>query len=366
MPSPDSKPKITIRAATREDLPILRELLSRRDGEPRTTSAVEDHLLDCDPEQFLAWIAFDGEEAVGLTALYLRTLSFDGEQPTRRTTGYWAHLYVAESHRALMVYPQLVFAMARGMREAGLELLFTATRQPDVADGHQKLGYQLVGTIPVRLLPLRPFRLVARQKKLGSLAEALAPLPDALWSLWRTFHRRSVGGERTIEEVALEDDRIEALVELMNARGTGRIAQAWTPDHFRARFKGALDGEPYVIHLVRSGDRVLGGAIHRLAIRGNNVRTGVLLDLVLDQGHEDVAAPLLSTLERRMHRDGADVVLYLDGVPDGSGDRVSSRGYRTAPDVYHLLVNPKALVKPDTPEGTLANWLFAFSDHDAF
>lgn len=366
MPSPDPKPKITIRAASREDLPILRELLSARDDEQRHDAAVRDHLMDCDPERFLAWIAFDGDEPVGLTALYLRPLRFDGDEPVDRTAGYWAHLYVRESHRSLMVYPQLVFAMSRGMREAGLDLLFTATRQPDVAEGHQKLGYQLVGTIPVRLLPLRPFRLVARQKKLGALAEALSPAGDCLWSLWRRLSWRTTGDERTIEQVELDDDRIEGLVELMNRRGAGRIAQTWTPELFRARFRGALDGEPYGIHLACDGKRVLGGTIHRLAIRGNGVRTGVILDLVLSEGHEDLAAPLLASLERRMRLDGADVVLHLDGVPDGSGAAVRARGYRTAPDIYHLLVNPKALVAPGTPDGDLDNWLFAFSDHDAF
>ena len=86
MPSPDQKPKITIRAASREDLPILRELLSARDDEQRHDAAVRDHLMDCDPERFLAWIAFDGDEPVGLTALYLRPLRFDGDEPVDEFT----------------------------------------------------------------------------------------------------------------------------------------------------------------------------------------------------------------------------------------------------------------------------------------
>ena len=366
MPSPDPKPMITIRAATQADLPVLRDLLSDRDGEQRLEPAVRDHLMECDPERFLAWIAFDGDEPVGITALYLRPLLFDGDVPAERSAGYWAHLYVRESHRSLMVYPQLVFAMTRGMREAGLDLLYTATRQPDVAAGHQKLGYRLVGTIPVRLLPLRPFRLLARQKRLGPLAEALSPLGDRLWSLWRGLFRRTTGDGQTMEQITLEDGRIGELVELMNRRGAGHVAQRWTTEHFRTRFKGALDGEKYVIHVACSDDRVLGGSIHRLAVRGNSVRTGVILDLVLSEGHEDLAGPMLSTLESRMLQDGADVILHLEGPGDPVGGGVLARGYRTAPDVYHLLVSPGGMVDPGSRAGDLSNWLFAFSDHDAF
>lgn len=366
MTSAETKPVISIRAATREDLPILRQLLSERDGLERDEASVLAHLIDCDPDRFMAWIATDQDTPVGLTALYLRTIRFDGEEPAERRAGYWAHLYVAESHRSLMVYPQLVFAMTRGMRDAGLELLFTATRQPDVADGHQKLGYQLVGTIPVLFRPLRPFRLVARQKQLGSLAQALSAAPDALWKLWLNFRRTGTGQGTTIQEVPLEDPGLEDLVELMNARAGGRIAQVWTIDSFRARFKLALDGERYVLHIVRDGERVVGGAIHRLAVRGHGVRTGVLLDVILAKGHEEIAPALLGAIERRMMQDGADVVLQLDGIDAKTSELARRRGYRTAPDIYHLLVNPRNLVGPDTWEGTPSNWLFSFSDHDAF
>jgi hypothetical protein len=152
----------------------------------------------------------------------------------------------------------------------------------------------------------------------------------------------------------------------MQARTKGRVAQVWDTDAFRRRFTQAIDGERYVIHLATRGDDLLGGVIHRLAWRGNGVRTGVILDLILTDGEASIGSALLSTAEDRMRRDDADIVLLLDGIDPTVSGVASSGGYRASGEVYFMMANPGTVLEPDSWDHDIGNWLFTFSDHDAF
>ena len=366
MASPPAKPKIEIRQATPDDLDIVVGLLSERDGCTLSSEAVSSELQGLDPNRYVAWIATVDGVPAAMNSFFLRTIRSDGPEPRDLRTGYWANLYVGAPYRKLMIYPQLVFAMIKGMRELDLDMLLGGIRQPDVAEGHQKLGYRQFGEIPVLMRPLRPFRLVARQKRLGGLLAALSAAPDALWGAWLATRRAAPENGTVIEEVPLEDPRIEGLVDLMRSRTRGRVAMTWDVEAFRARFRMAIDGERYVIHLATRGDAVLGGVIHRLAWRGNGVRTGVILDLVLGPDAGAAGAALLSRAETRMRSEDADIILLLDGIDATAHDLASGRGYRASGEVYFMMANPGTVLKSDSWEDDIDNWLFTFSDHDAF
>lgn len=366
MTTDSAKPRIEIRQATPEDLPTVTALLSERDQTELDQQAVANELLGLDPERYVAWLAFVDDTPAAMNSFFLRTIRCDGPNPRELRTGYWANLYVGKPWRKLMIYPQLVFAMIKGMRERELDMLLGGIRQTDVAEGHQKLGYRLFGELPVLMRPLRPFRLVARQKRLGGALEAIAPVPDLGWGGWLAMRRRTAPSGVRIEEAALEDPRIDRLVDLMQARTKGRVAQVWDTDAFRRRFTQAIDGERYVIHLATRGDDLLGGVIHRLAWRGNGVRTGVILDLILTDGEASIGSALLSTAEDRMRRDDADIVLLLDGIDPTVSGVASSGGYRASGEVYFMMANPGTVLEPDSWDHDIGNWLFTFSDHDAF
>lgn len=360
------KPRIEIRRATPADLPTVTALLSERDGLELDPAAVAHELQGLDPEHYVAWLAFVDDVPAAMNSFFLRTIRSDGPEPRELRTGYWANLYVGEPWRKLMIYPQLVFAMIKGMRELELDMLLGGIRQPDVAEGHQKLGYRLFGELPVLMRPLRPFRLVARQKRLGAVLETVAPLSDLGWGGWLALRRRAAPAGVAIENVSLEDERIDELVALMQTRASGRVAQCWDAAAFRRRFTRAIDGERYVLQIASRDGTVVGGVIHRLAWRGHGVRTGVVLDLVLAPGEEAVGAALLSAAEDRMRRDDADIVLLLDGIDADFSTLARARGYRASGEVYYMMANPGTVVAPDSWDDDIRNWLFTFSDHDAF
>ena len=357
-----SRPALTLRELTPADLDTVVDLLRTRDGRPHEREDVAQVVQGLEPTRLRAWGAFVDGEPAGLTTFYLRRLRGWSAEPV--TAGYWGHLYVLPEHRRLMVYPLLIRSMLQGGRDAGCDLIFTATRQPEVAEGHQRLGFQLIGRLPVRFRPLRPFRLLARQRRLGGAAERLAGLGDALY---RPFVSRPLsGGGTPCRRIDPASPEVEPVVELMNATRQGRVSQVWSAESFRRRCAGTIDGAAYTVLAAGDGDAPRAAVVYCEVTRGENVRAGVLLEVVSRPGDEPAALALTREAERRLLAAGCDVVLHLDGRGSALDERIARAGYRVAPHEYHMLIwSPDERWKEDR-RSDLSNWWFAFSDHDAF
>ncbi len=353
-------PKLAVRPTTPADLDAVVSLLSERDEHPLERANVSSALCGLEPAHLAGWIALADGQPAGLTTLYTREHRW-GEKIIR--AGYWSHLYVREEFRRLMVYAQLVLAMMRGIKPLGIDCIFTGTRRAHVAEGHVKLGFAKLGEYRVLFKPLRPFRLVARYKGWPDVLRAAAVPGDALFGAYLGIRRRGAAAGVIVRDVDPSDPRIEAVVALLNAAGSGRISQAWTAGSLRRRLARTIDGFDYRVILAERDGRVVGAAIYRLTVR-ERVRAGILMDLVgPDTG---VLGTLLAEAERRLRAGGADTTLYLNGLEKGTNDLLAAGGHRTSNETYQMLVWPKTLVSPGSPAANLANWRFGFLDHDAF
>ncbi len=347
----------------------MTELLSQRDGCDLEPEHVGRALFGFDEAYCVTWLAEVGGAPAASTALYLRTLCVPGrsEQPS---IGYWAHLFVLPEYRKLMLYPQLVFAMRKAMAELGLDMIITATRRPAVVEGHLKLGFKGVCSWRVLVKPLKPFALLAKHKGI-KVASLVAPAGDALWSAGQSILTR--GGESGVELQTLDAasiqhdaDLLDQLCELLADSAGQRAATDWTPDLLRIRLDGCVDGEPYTAFLAKRDGVLVGVAMCRLATRGNNIRTGVILELAARDDDRDVLRSLATASERELAKRGAEAMLWLDGAGEGTSDVLRGMGYRVAADeMYRFIAFDPSKTDEPLPSGAPA-WRFTFLDHDAF
>lgn len=357
-----TQPRLTVRPTTPGDLDHVLSLLSERDGHPLNRGHLSTALCGLDPAHLAGWIAFADDTPAGLTTLYTRDQRW-GDRTIR--AGYWSHLFVREEFRRLMIYPQLVMAMMRGIKPLGIDCIFTGTRRPHVAEGHVKLGFARLGEYRVLYKPLRPFRLLARYKKWPALLHAAAAPGDALYSLLLAAKRRGSPAGLSIRPLSVSDPSLGAVVDLLNAAGTGKVSQPWTVDSLRRRLAGTIDGYDYRILIAERAGTTVGAAIDRLTIR-EGVTAGILMELVTAPDSRDAAAPLLAASETRLRADGADTTLYLDALGPETGELLRRAGHRLSNETYQMLVWPKTLVPAGSAAADLANWRFSFLDHDAF
>ena len=367
MTAPSPSAGTVVREATPADLADVARLLSARDEHPRTPAIVGKYLWALDSAHTCTWLAYVGDRPVGITMLYLRDMAWPGggsAEPATLRAGYWSHLFVEPEFRRQMVYPQLVFAMLRGMAAHGISIIYTATRQPQVAEGHQKLGFALVGTLPLRLRPLRPFRLLAKHKGI----KLPGPLIGLLDTTARPFIKRRQNSAVEVAEISLADPRIEGVVALLNGRGDDKVCHAWTAEEFRRRFATTLDGTAYrVLAAMRTG-RVVAALVTVLIERGNNIKAGVVITLAAArEATTNEVTTLLAAAETWALQNEAELMLALDAslkLPPLTGAK--GKYLSTDSESYHLLVYPKKFAQAPYAAAELENWVFDYADHDAF
>lgn len=357
-----TQPRLTVRPTTPGDLDHVLSLLSERDGHTLNRAHLSTALCGLDPAHLVGWIAFADDTPAGLTTLYTREQRW-GDRTIR--AGYWSHLFVREEFRRLMVYPQLVLAMMRGIKPLGIDCIFTGTRRPHVAEGHVKLGFARLGEYRVLYKPLRPFRLLARYKQWPGVLHAAAAPGDALYRLLLAAKRVAPPAGLSIRPLPITDPSLGAVVDLLNAAGAGKVSQAWTADSLRRRLAGTIDGYDYRILVAARGGTIVGAVIDRLTIR-ERVKAGIIMELVTAPDARGAAAPLLWACESRLRADGADTTLYLDALGSETGALLRGAGHRLSNETYQMLVWPKTLVPVGAAAADLANWRFSFLDHDAF
>ena len=355
-----------MREATPADLADVVELLSARDGTRRDPSVVNAYLWGLDPDCTRIWLAYVDQQPVAITMLYLRALQWPAAAPesNRLRAGYWAHLYVEPDVRTRMIYPQLVFAMLRGMKDAGVSVIYTATRQADVAAGHQKLGFKLVGNLTLWLRPLRPLRLLAKHKGPSAIARLCGP-GDAVYDV---LAGRREKRSSDISNIPLDSPRLEEILALRRPSDDSRVAQLMNAEEFRRRFATTLDGTDYRITALQCGGRIVAAVVMVLAERGKQIRAGVILELIAapDARTSHIDA-LLVDAERHAYRKGAEIMLMLGStatLAQSYGSRVKYRISRS--ERYRLLVYPGAMAGDSDQAARLENWNFDFGDHDAF
>ncbi len=354
-----------IRRLGPDDLPAVAALLDQRDGVHYDPGAVGRYLCDLDPRRLLGWIALDGQRPVGLTVLYLRPLIWDGQI---LRAGYWSHLFVHGEFRRQLVYSRLVHAMMEEAPAAGVDLIYTGTRRPAVAEGHVKMGFTALGTVGVRAKPLRPFALLASYRGWQPLA-GMGRVLDPLYRLSARLGGRPPSYLR-IEATDSASPHLAGLLEML-VRGAGpRVRQAWTPESWRLRFAATLEGWPYTLLLAFEGQRLRGGLLLRSALRPAPttralIPLGIVLDLVAPPGETAVATALLAEAEGRALAQGCLAMLWLGGVAEL--EPVMNRlGYRPSADSYRILVWPSARLSSTPNARSLSQWRFPFAEHDAF
>lgn len=358
--SDQPKRTATIRQATAADLPAARVLLSLRDEREWDQASTNWFLCDLDPQRCLAWMAFAGDEPVGFSSMYVRTLDVQGDV---KRVGYWANLYVHPAFRDQMLYPRLPMTMGQGLKPAGLAFLYAAVRQRDVAATHLRIGFGFIARLNVLLKPLRPARLIAKHKKLGALAQRLAWPVDVLFRAYLAIRKPRGDQDGMVSVIDLGSDDVGAAVALLNAQGGGCIAQQWTVEAFRERFRRTREGGRYTLLGVKKNAQLVACVLWRMAERGEAIRAGVIMAAA---GEPSSIAPALARAEQEAFSHGAELMLMMDGGGDDLSAFFRRVGYRTSPETYDLLIWPKAALTADPRLAEADRWRLCFADHDAF
>ena len=352
-----------IRPLTSDDLPAVRELLSQRDGREWDEASTAWFVKGLDPEACRAWAAFDGEKPVGLTTMFLRTLSMRG---TTASVAYWANLYVDPQYRDQMLYPRLPMAMLNSLKALGVQFLYAPVRISQLAKAHLGLGFANVGRMEVLARPLRPARFLAKYKKLPSAARLVAGPVDAAYRAVVAARAPRVPAGVHIAEDGVDEAPLEAIAELFGKRAANRIAQPWDAAMLGERYRQTREGGQYSFVTARHGEELTAIAIHRVAERGDGIQVGVLMDLAFRPGAEGDAAAVVRRVEVAATAADCELLIYLDGLGAPNRELLLRRGFRRSPEVYEFLVWPKKVVAEDEWIGDWNRWEFSFRDHDAF
>ena len=355
--------RITVREAGPSDLDTVFNLMCQYYGRALPYEAVASQVFHLDPLVFRAWVAYDEDAPVGLTSLQLRSLRWNDRE---LRAGYWGNLYVRPEYRKHMVYPRLVFAMFKEGRASGVDIIYSAIRRPELAEAHRKLGFHQVGTLPVLIKPVRPFALLVKHKSLGGGLLHLGRILDRLYVLESTFRRICTRSYAVNVDAARTSEAGASVLEMLNRSGAGRISRKWKQEDFNGRFQTTIDGQPYEILTAGNEGAIDAALLCCRASRGNNINVLVILDILFSPGKEKVLEALLVEAGKRANYLGCDCILFLDGIGGTIRSILQKLGYRTTSEIYHMLVWPKERFPEAAPVSDLANWRFAFSDHDAF
>ena len=353
-----------VRLAGAADLEEVVSLVRERDGIHHPARAIAGYFADLDPERIAVWVAETAGEAVGLNAIYLRRMHA-GEGTVQ--AGYWAHLYVRPEARKAMVYPRLVLAMLAWAREHGLAWVYTATRRPDVAAAHQKLGFEKIATIPVLLKPLRPAALLCARLTGAAALRSAAAAVDTVWG-W-SGRSMAAAGRLWSPPLAPDESGVweSPSVCRRDAPVRGTICSAWTNDTWAARFAATIEGDHYHAFVLPSASDPVAGLMVRTAERGTpSIRLGVVMDIFDSSTDARFLPHLHAAAVRWAAGRRAHALIALAPTDPVESRAFAGRGYMRSPERYALLAKatsprPLPVVLHDA-----ARWRFPFVEHDAF
>ena len=240
-------------------------------------------------------------------------------------------------------------------RDDDVDLVFN-TPNGNSRPGYLKMGWHEVGTLPVRLHPVRPLRLLrhARSAAADTAAATHGALPGPSGSA-------TTLGLAPFEPVAdVLRDRAEAVEQLLrDSTPPPGLHTPLTTDYLRWRYADAplLD---YRCLTVEVAGRLAGLAIGRMRRRGDLVELTVG-EVITAGGSRSVTRKVL----RRLRRSGADHITLC--VPSGSTterDALGS-GYLVVPGRgIGLVVNPRRPLPVDVDDPGC--WGLSLGDLEVF
>jgi hypothetical protein len=352
----------SIRAAGTGDIPVIRDLLTLRDSRAWDDPSTAWFVQQLEPDRCIAWIGFVNDEPAALSTLYRREL-VGPAGPLR--AGYWANLFVHPEHRDQMLYPRIASTMFAAARSLDLDLIYGGTRQKDVAFGHTRIGFTTIGTVPLLIKPLRPFRLLAKFKRWPFVATVAPPL-DALWAGYLGVRRGGSASEVAVAEAEPAGDTARALVGLLDQMARDRIVTRWTVEAFHDRYRQTREGTRYSLLVACDGWGIVGGLLYRVTEREPDIRAGVIMDVIASPERLPALRTLLAHAERRALADGCELLMFLSGAGPAVHGLFTGFGYRAASESYDLQIWPKPVLARQPMLADLGRWRFAFGDHDAF
>jgi hypothetical protein len=363
VPSNDAASRgLAIRLAGPDDFGCIQELFSVRFGCEWDRRNLEWLFFGLDPRHCVAWLAFDGTRAVGLSAMLVRHLTCGVGV---RRVGYWANLYVRPSHRHLMLYPRLPHAMFQYARANDLAFIYCAVRLRELATTHLRIGFAKLGEITVLFKPLRPVRLLAKTWNWPVAVANLGAPVDTVWRRLVTLRRPADPTDISIALLDSSSSEVSEVVAMLNRRGGGRTGQVWTEQMFEYRYRHTPVGGRYRLWVARRQGRPVAAVICCSAERGPGIMAGVIMDVIADSIDDPAVVAAIAAAQAQTADEGGDLMLYLNGLGPDEAALLLRLGYRKAPETYDLLVWPKQ-ISSEVALKDVAHWRFGFGDHDAF
>ena len=363
---PDEAPSyagLMIRLAGPDDIRNIQHLLSIRDGREWDRGNVEWLFFGLDPRYCVAWLAFDGDRVVGLSAMLLRNLRWGAQ--TRRV-GYWTNLYVLPSHRHFMLYPRLPLAMFEYVRSHDLAFLYSTVRLRGLAATHLRIGFAKLGEIGVLFKPLRPVRLVTKAWNWPASVSSLGSPVDAAWQRLVASRGAPQSPDVSIEMLDPSSSAdLSELVSMLNRCGAGRVSQVWTDQMFAKRYQQTPGGGCPRLCVGRRQGQPVAAVVYCSAVRGRKIIAGVIMDVIAHSIDDAVVASTIAEVHGYAIVQGCDVMIFLNGLGAAAEALFRRLGYRMSSETYDVLIWPKEALKDVTLQD-LARWRFGFGDHDAF
>ena len=237
------------------------------------------------------WVACDGDRVVGFRTFLRWEFTVQATLRARRCAPSTPR--PIPSTRAAASSRGSRCAALDELRDEGVEMVFN-TPNSNSLPGYLKMGWQVVGRLPVAILP-------TRVRSIPAIAAARVPAS-------RTAVLISAG-DSPRDAFADHDGVRDLLAAIPEASG---VCTRKSPEFFAWRY----GHEPLHYRVVRVGASITDGfAVFRLRRRGPALEA-VLCDIVVPNPHEPRAGRQRLRLGRRVARlSGADYVLRIDGRP---------------------------------------------------
>jgi GNAT superfamily N-acetyltransferase len=257
------------------------------------------------------------------------------------------------------IFRRLTLGLLEQLDESGEAHLVFNTPNSNSRPGYLKMGWQPVGTLPVRLCPTRPLSFL-RGARTAAQNTAGAAQTQSNQSTARPVARpplRACRFDRAAEVIRERGTEIEDL--LGNTAHTDRLHTALSLRYLRWRYADAPELD-YRAVPVDSGGRLAGIAFGRMRHRGALTEFTVG-DLVVRAGDHRTARRLLAATRRA----GADHVAVHTAAGTEAHRVAAGAGYLVVPRAgVGLVANPRR----DTPVPALSpdSWRLSLGDLEVF
>jgi len=290
MPTPERLPDVDVRRATDGDLPAVLELaqaaLGWRPGDPNDEFFRWKH-LDNPAGRSPMWVAVDGGQVVGFR-VFLRWRFVGGDGHPRsavRAVDTATH----PDHQGRGIFRQLTLGAVDELRDEGVDFIFN-TPNAQSRPGYLKMGWQVVGRVPVAVRPRSPA---------AAYRMARARTPAGKWS------RPTTAGVPAADAL-LDDGAVTSLLAAVER--PGGLSTDRTVEHLRWRYRFApLDYRA----VVAPGGPDRGLAVFRVRDRGAATEA-VLCELLVPGDDRPLASRLVGEVARAT---AADYVIGTARTP---------------------------------------------------